>query len=79
MDVLSQKRLVKIIINRERFTIRSFLEITSSLIGHKFMFFDVQLKRKDLSPHQKISEKTIGFQCSLVGLTSIKVGWLLVC
>ena len=32
------KRLVKIIINRERFTIRSFLEITSSLIGHKFTF-----------------------------------------
>ena len=35
--------------------------------------FDVQLRRKDLNPHQKISEKTIGFQCLLVGLTSMKL------
>ena len=35
--------------------------------------FDVQLRRKDLNPQQKISEKTIGFQCSLVGLTSMKL------
>ena len=33
----------------------------------------MQLIRKDLNPHKKISEKTIGFQCSLVGLTSMKL------